>query len=145
MRRDLELPSEQCLRGGGAEANDRARLDQLDFCLEPRSTRRDFTGIRFLVDAPLSSRLPLEVFHDVRHVDGTAIDASLLQRAVEQLPGWTDERTTSEIFGVARLLADQHQLGPARTLAEDGLRGVLPEITRPAAFRGCANVGQRRP
>ena len=73
-------------------------------------------GVRLLVDAPLAARLPLEVLHDVGDVDGGAIDAGLRERAVEQLAGRADERMAGEIFRVARLLADQHQLGACAAL-----------------------------
>ena len=57
----------------------------------------------------------------------SAVDAGFFQRAVEHLPGGTDERLAGEVFLVARLLADQHDPRGRRAFAEHGLGRVLVE------------------
>src|SRR6185436_2041808 len=94
----------------------------------PRPACADLRSVRFSVNPALAARLPLEVLDHVGHVDLPAIDAGLLERGVEQPPGRTDERVAGEILGVARLLADQHHLGLARSFPEHGLRAALVEI-----------------
>ena len=69
VRGDLELTAEQRLGGRRAEADDGARLDELDFGLEPGTAGVDFAGVRLLVNPPLPPRLPFEVFDDVGDVD----------------------------------------------------------------------------
>src|SRR3989442_1069562 len=56
MGRHLELTAEERLRRGRAEAYDRARLDERDLRVEPRTTCGDLARARFLVDAPLAER-----------------------------------------------------------------------------------------
>src|SRR5439155_8346265 len=63
----------------------------------------------------------------------------LLERTVEETTCRTDERPPGEIFGVARLLADEHQLCVAGPLAEHGLRAAPPEIARLAVLRRLAH------
>ena len=67
------------------------------------------------------------MFYRVGDVDLLAVDAHFLQRAVEHLPCRSDERFAGEVFLVAGLLADQHQLGVLRAFAEYGLGCVFPE------------------
>src|SRR3954454_7870567 len=128
MRGYLELTTEQRLRRGRTEADDRARLDQRDLTVEPWPARGDLAGVRFLVDAPLAARLPLEVFDDVRDVDRGAIDAGVLERAIEQLPRWTDEGMAGKVLRVTRLLAHEHQPSFGRALSEYSLGPQLPKI-----------------
>src|SRR5262249_19279934 len=127
---------------GRAEAHQSSRLDERDLGFQPWAASSNLGSVRLRVDAAFSTRLPLEVLDHVGDIDGLAIDASLFERAVEQLPCRTDEGMASDIFGVSRLLADEHQCGSARTLTEDGLRGALVEIARLAACRGVGYVGQ---
>src|SRR5438874_3955747 len=98
MRGHLELPSEQRLCSRRPETHDGARLDELDFRIEPRPARRNFAGVWLFVDPAFATRLPLEVLHDVGHVDGVAIDARFLERAVEQTACGPDKRPPREIF-----------------------------------------------
>src|SRR5436305_14272638 len=77
---DAELWSDHGLRGGGAEADDGARLDHGDLRLKPRAARRNLGGVRFFVDAAFAARLPFEMLYDVRHVDGLAVDARFVER-----------------------------------------------------------------
>src|SRR3954447_21825256 len=140
LRGHLELPAEQRLSGSGAEAHDRARFDQCDLGIEPGTARRDLTGVRLLVDPPLAARLPFEVLDDIGDVDGGAIDAGVDEGAIEQLAGRSDEGMAAQVFVVARLLADEHQLRPFPAFAKHRLRAAQPEVARLALFRGRTNL-----
>jgi hypothetical protein len=61
------------------------------------------------VDAALPAGFPLEVLHGVRDVGVVAVDAAVAQRAVEDMPGGTDERVALLVLLVPGLLADQSQ------------------------------------
>ena len=97
------------------------------------------------MNAPLAARLPLEVLDDVGDVDARSVDARVGERAIEEFAGRSDERMTCEIFVVAGLLADEHQLSPRPAFTENGLRPALPEIACVTLARGLANARQRRP
>src|SRR5688572_33081656 len=116
------------MRGGGAESDNRFRLDQGDLGVEPHATRLDFAVARLLVYPSLAARFPLEMLDDVREVDVLGIDARFFERASQQLTGWTNEWPTLHVLDVARLLADQHETYVARTLAEHGLGRATPEV-----------------
>src|SRR3954467_2496776 len=121
LLRDTERLAKQRLRRSGAETNEDAWLDQRNLGFEPGPARRHLRRVRFRVDPPLAPRLPLERLHDVGHVHDLAVDACLLQRAIEQPAGGPDERLSRDIFGVARLLADEHDAGAGWSVAEDRL------------------------
>jgi hypothetical protein len=84
---------------------------------------------RPLVKPALAARFELEVLHCIRHIDGFARDAGILERARQQAASGPDERTSRDIFPVARLLSNQHDRGRRRSLAEYGLRGLPPQWT----------------
>ena len=69
------------------------------------------------------------MLHRVGDVNLAAIDAGFLQRAVEHLPGGSDERFAGEVFLVAGLLTDKHDAGPLRAFAEHGLGRIFPQWT----------------
>jgi hypothetical protein len=125
-RGDPELTPEERLRGRRTEADDRTRLHERDFRVEPRAARADFVRVRFLVNAPLAARLPFEMLDDVRDVDAPAVDAGFDERAVEEFPGRAHEWMPAQILFVPRLLADQHQLRRRRAFTENGLGPALP-------------------
>jgi hypothetical protein len=111
-----------------------------------QTTTRGFTsrgGLR--VDAAFAARFPFEMLHNVRHINGRAIDSGLLERAVEQLSRRADERMPSKILGVPRLLADQHDFGPLRPFTEYGLRAALVEVAGLASRGHRAHAVDRRP
>ena len=139
--RHAERFPEQRLRRRRAQADDRARLHGLDLGQEPGHAGADLGGVRLRVDAALAARLPLEVLDRVGHVDGAAIDARLLEAAVEQPARRSDEGPALAVLVVARLLAHQHHAGARAALAEDGLGAALVEVARGAARGGGA---QRR-
>jgi uncharacterized protein YecE (DUF72 family) len=68
------------------------------------------------------------VLHRVRDVDRLAVDARVVQRAVEQPPRRADERSPCEVLAVARLLADEHDVGVPVALAEHRLRAELVQV-----------------
>src|ERR671922_53641 len=143
--RDAKVAAEQRLRGGRAEGDENARLHDRELGVQPRATRGDLGPVRLLVDAPLPARLPLEVLDDVRDVRERAVDAGLLERPVEQLPGRADERFAGLVLLIAGLLADEHRLRFRQSFAEDGLRPGLPEVARLASGSSVAERLQREP
>jgi len=140
---DPELTTEERLRGGRAEAHEHLRLQQRELGLEPRPAGGDLRSVRFLVDAALPTRLPLEVLDDVRDVGQPAVDPGLFERVVEQSARGADERPARQVLLVAGLLADEHDLGFGRPFAEDRLRPGLPEIARLTPRRDLSQLLQR--
>jgi hypothetical protein len=90
------------------------------------------------MDAAFAAGLPLEMLDGVGYVNFFAVDAGFYERAIEQFACGADERFTGEIFLVAGLLADEHELTVRGTFAENGLRAELPEIAVFAGFGGFA-------
>ena len=97
------------------------------------------------MDPPLARRLPLEVLHGVRHVDGLAIDTRLRERLVEDTTRGSDEGAACAILLIPRLLADEDDARLSLALAEHGLRPGLPEVAGAAMRRGLAVRPQARP
>src|SRR5581483_2328278 len=143
--RDAEIAAEKRLRRSRAEADDDARLDGGELCLEPGPAGDALRPARLLVDPALPARLPLEVLDGVRDVGLRPVDARLLERPVEQLAGRPDERLAREILLVSRLLADEQHLGVSGALAEDGLRRVPVEVAPAAALHRLAEGGEGLP
>ena len=67
-----------------------------------------------------------------------------LEPLVQDAPRRTHERVALDVLAVAGLLADQHQPGVARALAEHRLGGVLPELARSALLDRLAQRAQAR-
>src|SRR6185312_3118764 len=95
----------------------------------------DLAAIRLVVDAPFAAADELEMLDRIGDVGAAAVDAGLLQRPVENLPGGADERMAGKILLIARLLADEEDRGARRALAEDGLGRVPVEIAAGAMHR----------
>jgi len=110
----------------GAETNYDLRLHELDFGVEPGAASCDLQRIRLLVNAPLASRLPLEVFDGIGDVRLLAIDARLQQSLVQQRSRRPDEGLAFPILFVARLLPHEYDFRVECTFSEDGLRSALP-------------------
>jgi hypothetical protein len=127
--------SEHRLRGSSTQTDDNEWLNDGDFRLEPRPACRDLGVVRFLVDTTLSlfPALPLEVLHYIRDVDLLALNARVIERSIKELSSGTYEGTPLDVFAVAGLFADEHDLSRSRPFAEDGLRANFPEMTRAAA------------
>ena len=143
---NAECSPEQCLRRGGAEADDHTRLDDRDLVLQPWETGADLGGIGRLVNPPRGARIfgPLEVLDGVRDVHVVTRDSCLVEGTIEQLARRADERPARAVFHVARLLADDHHACGARSLPEDRLRADLEQIAALTAFRRDAKLGERR-
>jgi len=118
-------------------------LDHGQLRLEPRAACRHLGPVRFLVDASLPSRLPLEVLDRVRHVGVGSVDLSCPQRLVEESAGGADERSAGTVLLISGLLADEHDLGCGCALAEHGLGPELPERAGLATGRRLAQRLQR--
>lgn len=58
MLSDAEGTAEQRLRGGGAEADDDARLQARDFRIKPGTAGGDFGCAWFLMNATFAARFP---------------------------------------------------------------------------------------
>src|SRR5581483_11378093 len=144
MLRDAELRAEKRLRSRRAETNNRVRFNNGYLRVQPRTARPDFVRVRFLVQAPFSARLPFEMLHDVRDVNGSAVEPDLLERAIEQLARRPDERLARAVFVIARHFADEHDARSSRPLAEDSLCADFPQWTRATIRRRIAQFIQRR-
>ncbi|EOD69233.1 uracil-DNA glycosylase [Amycolatopsis vancoresmycina DSM 44592] len=68
-------------------------------------------------------------------LDRAFAEAGFREGAVQELPGWPDERLAREVLLVTRLLADDEDLRAGRPFAEHGLRGVLVQRAAVAAGR----------
>jgi hypothetical protein len=134
---DLEMRIDQRLGRRGSERHDDARPDDVQLQIEPWPAGADVAGVRPLVKAPLAAWAPPEMFDDIRHEDLLAVDSGGLERFIEDPTGRADEDVTLTVLLIPWLLPDEGQSGPRRTLTEDRLRGVFPELARPAvASRG---------
>src|SRR6476660_8847512 len=94
LLRYSETLSKQCLCRRRTKAHQRVRPHERDLGLQPGAARIDLSRIRLCVNPSFTARLPFEMLHDVCDIHRAAIDAGLLQRAIEQLPCRTDERMT---------------------------------------------------
>jgi hypothetical protein len=85
---DLDGLAQHGAGGGGSHRHHHARLHRLELVVEPRVTGGDVPELGLLVDPSLSARLEVEVLDRVGEVDGTSVDAGLLEdeRAVEHPP-----------------------------------------------------------
>src|SRR5437667_3237642 len=84
------------------------------------------------------------MLHRVGDVDIVlAIDADLIEHAVEISPGGPDERMAGQILLIAGLLADEHHEGVARAFAENGLRRVAVQVAAVAVGSGGAKLRER--
>src|SRR5258706_6419583 len=124
----LELRSQNRLRGDRAETDHDPRPDCLELRLEPRPARFDLRHAWFLVDAPLAARLPFEVLDRVGEVDVAPQDAGILERLVEHRTGWSHEWDTLAVFLVARLLPNEHDARLTRAGAKHHLGRGLVEV-----------------
>ena len=116
-----------------------------DFELEPQVTGEHLVVVRPLVNATFAARRPLEVFDRVGQINAADGDARLVERFAKQTAGRADERLALPILDVARLLADEHDIGALVAGAEDRLRAAAPEIAALARGRPLAHVAEREP
>jgi hypothetical protein len=103
----------------------------------------DFQLARLLVDASLAAGLPLEVLDCIGDVSRLAVDRRIRQRTIEEPAGRADKRFAGEVFLIAGLLADEHDVRRLTSGTEHGLRGVLPQRTVATVGRLLAHGGDR--
>ncbi len=97
-----------------------------------------FRPRRVCWNAPRSARHPFEVFDNIGDVGLPAVDPCLDKTAVQQPSRRSDEGMAGEVFGIARLLAHEHDRCSLRSFAEHGLCGVLVQIAGGASSGGVA-------
>jgi len=136
-------PEERLCRSR-SQADDHPRLDALNLRLEPGKARAHLACVGRPMKAALAPRIlgPLEMLDGVRDVHVIAVDPRRIERAVEQSPGWTDERLPSLVLGVAWLLTHDHHVRGARPFTEDGLGAELIQMTAPTSFGRRAQRGE---
>ncbi|AUW46788.1 hypothetical protein CUJ84_pRLN2000244 (plasmid) [Rhizobium leguminosarum] len=132
--RQLHLRPEQRIKRACAERHDKFRLQDVELCAEPPGATPDLTGIRLCMQPPFAARRELEVLDGIGDIAALSVEIGLFQAAIEQLAGGTDKGPAAQILLIARLLADENDLGFHRTFAEDDLRGIPVEITTGTAF-----------
>ena len=139
--RDAKARPEKRLRRRRAEEHEHARPDDGELGFEPRAARGLLGRVGLLMDAPLATRLPLEVLHGVRDVGLPPVDSGFVHAFVENPTGRADERSPREILLVAGLLADKHDVGRLGAFAEYRLGRVSVEIARRAPGRSLTESG----
>ncbi len=100
----------QATRGGGAQRHDGCRFDEAPLHVEPHLAALDLMVVRPLVQAPFAAQLMFEVLHRIGHKDFGASNPGFRERLVKHASGGTNERLARDVFLVAGLLADQHQM-----------------------------------
>src|SRR5262245_13184073 len=85
----------------------------------------------------------LEMLHGIGDENLRARNSRLCQRAVEDPPGWADERLAAEILLVTGLLADEHDVSGSAALARHRLRCVFVERAARARVLGLGKLRQR--
>jgi hypothetical protein len=76
------------------------------------------------VDPALATLLEFKVLYGVCYIDFAAIDSSRVERAVQKLAGWADERPASEVLCIAWLFADECHCRALRPFSQNGLGAV---------------------
>jgi hypothetical protein len=92
------------------------------------------------MDPALPARLPLKMFHRVRHKDLGSVDASLFKRSIHNFAGGTNERLTRDVFVIPRLFAYQHHRCAFVAFAKNSLRRALIKMTGRACPRSLAHL-----
>ena len=126
--------AEDGARAGRAERDDEVGFDRSQLSLEPLIAGRDFHLVRLLVNAPLAARFELEMLHCIRDVSELTVDSGFLERAIEHTTRRSDERLAREVFLIARLFADEKDLGALRAGTEHRLCRVPPQGAVAAAL-----------
>lgn len=124
--------------GGGAQANDDARLDYSELRLEPRMACLNLSGRRFLMEPAFASLLEAEMLYSVGHINCASVNAGGVERLVEQPASGADEGAPLQVFLVSWRLANQNHLTRPTPFAEDSLRGLSVEIATSAAIGGAS-------
>src|SRR5205085_638667 len=96
-----------------------------------------------LMQPPLATLFEFEVFHRVGHVRLRARDARILQRAIQNPPRRSDERTPLQVLIIARLFAYEHYASGTRTFAQNSLGRPREKVAAPAAIDGLTHARNR--
>ena len=110
--------------------------------VEPDLATLDLVIVRPLVQPALAAHLMLEMLDRIGDESLLAGNAGVLERGIEDAAGRADERLAGEVFLVARLFADQHEIGPARAFARHRLGGIPIERATPAIGLGLRQLLQ---
>src|SRR5262249_6291584 len=140
---DGDRTAEQTARRRGAERDNGHRLYERAFEVEPNLAALDFVGGGALVQTALARHLVLEMVHRTGEEHLRARNPRLRQRAVEDAPGRADERLAAEVFLVAGLLADEHDVRGPAALARHRLGCVFVERAARARVLGLGQLRQR--
>jgi formamidopyrimidine-DNA glycosylase len=135
-----EIFPKQRLCRSSSETDQHPRLNSINFREKPRLAGTDLGGSRRLMNATFPSRNPLKMFDHFGDIHLVAIYASFLQSAVKKKPRRAHERVARNVFSVARLFAYKHHLRTRRTLAENGLSRVSPQIASFAIGRNLTEL-----
>lgn len=98
--------------GGGrkrAEGNDKSRLDQQQFLIEPPAAYFHLLPVWALMKPPFTAALVLEMLYGVCDVDGAAVEACLLHCPVEDAASRANKWPAFDVLVIARLFADHQQ------------------------------------
>ena len=94
------------------------------------------------MQAAFAALLELEMLDRIGDEHLAAVDAGIDDRAVEHAACRTDERMALSVLLVARLLADQHDLGVPRPFSRHNLRRVAIERAAGAVSLRIAQGGK---
>ena len=134
-----KIASHESLRGCGAKAYDKLRLNGRQFCFEPRLAGGDFNPARLGMNTALAALdLELEMLYSVGDIDLLAIKLRFMHCFVEQPPCRTNERVTFDIFFIAWLLSHHDDF-----LNPEVLRQIRPGL-RAHKVRNPCSWGQQR-
>ncbi len=105
---DAKVSAKQGLSRRRAKTHDHSWSQGGDFCVKPKSASFYLAGIRRLVDAAFSARLPFKMLHDVCQVDLLQINTRFSQQSAQKFSGWPDEWLALLVLPIAWDLPDQH-------------------------------------
>ena len=142
---DRDDSTEYGLRRGRTEANQDFRLDNFQFCFEPRLTGGDLADRRFLMQPALAALDPAEMLHRIGNVNFLARNLCLGKCAVEETSRRTDERMPLAVFHIAGLFTEKNQARISRPFAENRLSCFHVEITALAPLRRSVESFERMP
>jgi len=128
--------------GGRAQTNDQLRPHDRKFGFEPWSAGGDFGARWLLMDPPLAPLFEFEMLHGIGDVDIRARDSGIDERAIEERTRRPYERTSSEVFAIARLLAHYHHPRGRWTFSKNSLSGIAIKVTALAVLSGSLQLLQ---
>jgi hypothetical protein len=85
------------------------------------------------MDPAFAAERVAEMLDHIRDVDVIPRDPRLFKPGVEHTARRPDERVALDVFPIARLLTDEHQVGVPCPFADDRLGGTLPQLARATA------------